>query len=70
MPCPEKCLKVTLKESRGLHRENHPDEELQEKPLDTPYPSDICSYVDFLLQQPLSKLIYIIDQRRHSPVPK
>lgn len=41
MPCPGKCLKVTLKESRALLRENHPDYELQEKPLDTPYPSDI-----------------------------
>lgn len=45
MTCPEKCLKVTLKESRGLHRESHPNDELQAKPLDTPYPqifSHIC----------------------------
>lgn len=41
--CPEKCLKVRLKESCGLHRANHPANELQTKPLDTLCPSAIFS---------------------------
>lgn len=49
MPPPEKCLKVTLKGSRGLQREKHADDELQAKPLDTPRPSNVFSNVHFML---------------------